>query len=81
MWLEEVFHEWNNRRLELKKIFDATLEENPDMMNLGILLIFVAGVRIGEVVSLKHEGVILIFCVQKNTTIGIEKLLIGRVKS
>lgn len=31
------------------------LEANPDIMNLGILLMFVTGARIGEVVALKHS--------------------------
>lgn len=115
--IQEIFNEWNDHRLELKKISSAThlrnrqifnrhygefgrkrirsvtdedfsdfleeqipqhdliikedyeevfdeeetdkmigyLKDNPDMMNLGILLMFVTGARIGEVVALKHS--------------------------
>lgn len=45
---EEVFSE------EEMPIMIEYLEKNPDMMNLGILLMFVTGARIGEVVALKH---------------------------
>ena len=31
------------------------LKANPDMINLGILLMFVTGARVGEIVTLKHE--------------------------
>ena len=31
------------------------LEDNPDLRNLGILLMFVTGTRIGEIVTLKRE--------------------------
>lgn len=31
------------------------LEDNLDPMNIGILLMFVTGIRIGELVGLKHE--------------------------
>ncbi len=31
------------------------LENNPDLMNLGIMLMFVNGIRDGEVVGLKHN--------------------------
>lgn len=34
------------------------LTENPDIVNLGILLICVTGMRVGEMVSLKHEDII-----------------------
>lgn len=46
---EEVFDEDETARIV------AHLEENLDTLNLGILLMFVSGARIGEVVALKHS--------------------------
>ncbi len=46
---EEVFSE------EEMPVIMNYLEDNPDMMNLGILLMFVTGARIGEIVALKHS--------------------------
>ena len=46
---EEVFNEE-----EFPYIIDY-LKNNMDMMNIGILLMFVTGVRIGEIVTLKHQ--------------------------
>ena len=31
------------------------LEDNLDIRNLGILLMFLTGIRVGELVTLKHE--------------------------
>lgn len=49
---EEVFDE------EEMPLIMEYLENNSDIMNLGILLMFVTGIRIGEMVVLKHE----VFC-------------------
>ena len=46
---EEVFDEE-----EMPKIMQYLIE-NPDMSNIGILLMFLTGARIGEVVALKHS--------------------------
>ncbi len=46
---EEVFSEE-----ELPKIL-SYLTENPDLKNLGILLMFLTGIRVGELVTLKHS--------------------------
>lgn len=46
---EEVFSE------EEMPVIMEYLERNHDMMNLGILLMFVTGARIGEIVALKHS--------------------------
>ncbi len=46
---EEVFNE-----KEMSIIMEY-LKQDKDMMNIGILLMFVTGIRIGEVVALKHE--------------------------
>lgn len=69
--VEELFQEIDTSEADFKKVIKEDYEEvfsedempiimeylknNPDMMNLGILLMFVTGARIGEVVSLKHE--------------------------
>ena len=47
--LEEVFSD-----AEMKRIVDY-LKDNLDMVNLGILLMFVTGIRVGELSSLKWE--------------------------
>ena len=68
---EELFQELDTSETDFKKIikedyeevFDETempimieyLKSNQDIMNLGILLMFVTGARVGEVVTLKHE--------------------------
>lgn len=46
---EEVFDE-----KELPKIL-SYLIENPDLKNMGILLMFLTGIRVGELVTLKHS--------------------------
>ena len=46
---EEVFSEE-----ELPKVL-SHLTENPDLKNLGILLMFLTGIRVGELVALKHS--------------------------
>lgn len=46
---EEVFNE------DEADIMIEYLEDNLDPMNIGILLMFVTGIRIGELVGLKHE--------------------------
>lgn len=46
---EEVFSED-----ELPKVL-SYLTENPDLKNLGILLMFLTGIRVGELVTLKHS--------------------------
>lgn len=46
---EEVFSEE-----ELPQIL-SYLTENPDLKNLGILLMFLTGIRVGELVTLKHS--------------------------
>ncbi len=46
---EEVFNE-NEMSLMIEY-----LKSNLDMVNLGILLMFVTGARVGEIVALKHE--------------------------
>lgn len=50
---------------ELPKI-TSYLEENQDIINLGILLLFKTGMRIGELVALKREDV-------KNNTINVNR--------
>lgn len=39
---------------ELPKVL-SYLTENPDLKNLGILLMFLTGIRVGELVTLKHS--------------------------
>lgn len=46
---EEVFDE------EEMPVIMSYLSEHPDVQNIAILIMFVSGARIGEVVSLKHE--------------------------
>ena len=46
---EEVFSEE-----ELPKVL-SYLTDNPDLKNLGILLMFLTGIRVGELVALKHS--------------------------
>lgn len=46
---KEVFNED-----ELPKVLEF-LEGNPDLKNLGILLMFLTGIRVGELVALKHS--------------------------
>ena len=46
---EEVFNE------EEMPLMIKYLEENLDPMNIGILLMFVTGIRVGELVTLKHD--------------------------
>lgn len=46
---EEVFSED-----KLPKVL-SYLTENPDLKNLGILLMFLTGIRVGELVALKHS--------------------------
>ncbi len=41
---------------EMKKIMNY-LKENQDVKNLGILLMFLTGIRVGELVSLRHESI------------------------
>lgn len=69
--MEELFQELDTSDIDFKKIIKEDYEEvfdeeetdkmigylkdNPDMMNQGILLMFVTGARIGEVVALKHS--------------------------
>ncbi len=69
--VEELFQEIDTSETDFKKVIKEDYEEvfseeemttiigylenSPDMMNLGILLMFVTGARIGEVVSLKHD--------------------------
>lgn len=69
--VEELFQELDVSETDFKKVIKEDYEEvfnetempiiieylksNPDMLNLGILLMFVTGARVGEVVSLKHE--------------------------
>lgn len=69
--VEELFHDIDTSETDFKKVIKEDYEEvfneeempiimeylesNPDMMNLGILLMFVTGARIGEVVALKHS--------------------------
>lgn len=69
--VDELFQELDTSDTDFKKViredyeevFDEEetdkmiryLKETPDMMNLGILLMFVTGARIGEIVALKHS--------------------------
>lgn len=69
--VEELFQELDTSETDFKKVIKEDYEEvfneeetekmleylknNPDMMNLGILLMFVTGARIGEIVVLKHS--------------------------
>ena len=48
---EEVFFDD-----EMEKIM-TYIRENPDAKNLGIALMFVAGLRVGELVTLRHEDI------------------------
>ena len=41
---------------EVDKIMDY-IRDNPDCRNLGIALMFVTGIRVGELVALKHEDI------------------------
>lgn len=41
------------------------LSENPDIHNLGILLMFVTGIRVGELVALKYEDINIEECYLK----------------
>lgn len=68
--VEELFQELDTSEVDFKKVVKEDYEEvfneqempiiitylenNPNMMNLGILLMFVTGARIGEIVTLKH---------------------------
>lgn len=69
--IEELFQELYTSDINFKKVIKEDYEEvfseeempvmmdyierNPDMMNIGIILMFLTGARIGEVVSLKHD--------------------------
>ena len=69
--VEELFQELDTSEVDFKKVIKEDYEEvfdeeetdkmigylkdNPDMMNLGIMLMFVTGARIGEIVALKHS--------------------------
>lgn len=69
--VEELFQELDTSDMDFRKVIKedyeevfgedempvmmSYLEENPDMMNIGIILMFVTGARIGEIVALKHE--------------------------
>lgn len=71
--VEEIFDELDTSETSFKKVikddaeevFDDEemeraiqyLQENPDIINLGILLIFYTGLRVGELVALKWEDV------------------------
>ena len=48
---QEVFNDE-----EMEKIV-SYLKDNPDKWNLGILLLFVTGMRVGELCTLKHEDI------------------------
>lgn len=68
---DELFQELDTSETDFKRVikedyeevFDETempimleyLKSNPDLVNLGILLMFVTGARVGEIVTLKHE--------------------------
>lgn len=53
---------------ELPIVLDY-LENNIDLKNLGILLLFITGIRVGELVTLKHSDFTgLIFSVQRTET-------------
>lgn len=49
---EEVF---NEHEMSIMSIMLNYLEQNLDAKNIGILLMFVTGIRVGELVALKHE--------------------------
>lgn len=51
---EEVFMEDEMERIT------TYLKENPDMINLGIMLMFVTGIRVGELCALKWEDYVYI---------------------
>ena len=69
--VEELFQELDTSETDFKKVIKEDYEEvfdeeetdkmirylkdNLDMMNLGILLMFLTGARIGEIVTLKHS--------------------------
>lgn len=69
--IEEVFNELDLSEREFKKNYKEDYEEvfseeeypimerylcdNPDLKNLGILVMFLTGIRVGELVTLKHE--------------------------
>ena len=64
--MEDLFQELDASETDFKKVGKEDYEEetekmleclknNPDMMNLRILLMFVMGARIGEIVVLKHS--------------------------
>ena len=42
---------------EEKKAVETYLEEHPDIINLGLLLMFKTGVRVGELAALKHSDI------------------------
>lgn len=50
---EEVFSK------EETPIIINYLKNNPDRINLGIMLMFVTGIRVGEVVELKHDDFLI----------------------
>ena len=68
---DELFQELDTSETDFKKVIKEDYEEvfdeaempimieylksNLDMVNIGILLMFVTGARVGEIVSLKHE--------------------------
>ena len=68
---DELFQELDTSETDFKRVikedyeevFDETempimleyLKSNTDLVNLGILLMFVTGARVGEIVTLKHE--------------------------
>ncbi len=69
--IDELFQDLDTSDVDFKKVIKEDYEEvfnesemslvmeylkaNPDMINLGILLMFVTGARVGEIVTLKHE--------------------------
>lgn len=69
--VEEIFNDIDISEIKFKKVIKEDYEEvfneeempiiidylknNPDLTNLGIMLMFVTGIRVGEVVGLKHD--------------------------
>lgn len=69
--VEDIFNDLDTSETDFKKVIKEDyeevfsedempvmikyLEENADLMNLGILIMFVTGARIGEIVTLKHS--------------------------
>ena len=69
--VEEIFSDLDTSETDFKKVIKEDcqevfneqempmminhLEENLDSLNIGILLMFVTGIRVGELVTLKHE--------------------------